>query len=110
MDSPVTCDNGSRVDLVPDKFVCTTQKFGSDQYDRGGSISDFLVLLSSQRYEDSSLYMSIRSVCDTGYEIVIMFELTAGCATSSSDRIVAPSFVIVTSPTLSTNILSRLER
>jgi hypothetical protein len=43
------------VNLVPDKFVCTTQKFRSDQDDRGGSISDFLVLLSGQRYEDSSL-------------------------------------------------------
>jgi hypothetical protein len=31
---------------------------------------------------------------------------TAGCVTSNNDRIVAPSLVIVMSPTLSTNILS----
>jgi hypothetical protein len=33
--------------------------------------------------------------------------LAAGCSTSRSWRIVAPSLVIVTSPTSSTNILSR---
>lgn len=34
--------------------------------------------------------------------------LTAGCCTSNSERMVAPSLVIVTSPMLSTNILSSL--
>ncbi len=38
----------------------------------------------------------------------VVRRLTAGCATSSRDRIVAPSLVIVTSPTLSTSILSSL--
>lgn len=37
-----------------------------------------------------------------------LWELTEGCETSRRERMVAPSLVMVTSPTLSTSILSRL--
>jgi hypothetical protein len=53
---PVTSNNSGGVDLVPDKLICTTKEFRSDQNDRSGSISDFLVLLSCQGHEDSGLY------------------------------------------------------
>ena len=59
-------------------------------------------------------YVSIwvRWPCNVGGKsthsgIYFIFTLAAGCSTSKSFKIVAPSLVTVTSPTSSTNILSR---
>lgn len=53
---PITGDHGGRVDLVPDKLICTTKELRGDQNDRSGSVSNFLVLLGCQRDEDTGLH------------------------------------------------------
>lgn len=52
---PVTSNDSSGVDLVLDKLVGSSKELSSEQNDRGGSVSDLLVLLLSKRDEDSGL-------------------------------------------------------
>ena len=53
----VTGNDGRRVNLVLDEIVRSLQEFGSDDDDRGSTISNFLVLLLSEFYEDPSRWV-----------------------------------------------------
>lgn len=51
---PVPSDDGRRVDLVLDEIVRALEELGGDEDDRGGSVSDLLVLLLSELNEDTA--------------------------------------------------------
>jgi hypothetical protein len=63
-DVPVTSDDGGRVDLVLDELVGSSKELGSEQDDRGRSISDLLILLLGERDEDSGLEARARESND----------------------------------------------
>lgn len=50
----VTGDDGGRVDLVLDEVVGAAEEFGRDDDDRGGAVSDLLVLLLRELDEDAT--------------------------------------------------------
>jgi hypothetical protein len=52
---PVTSDDCRWVDLVPHQLVRALEKLRSDQHDRSGPVSYFLVLLGSERHQYPSL-------------------------------------------------------
>ena len=49
---PVSGNDCRRVDLVAHKVVCVLEKFSGNDYDRGGAITDLLVLLLGEFDED----------------------------------------------------------
>lgn len=53
----VSCDDGGGVDLVFDQLVGSLEELGSNDHDRGGAVTDFLVLLLGQLDKNSSCRM-----------------------------------------------------
>jgi hypothetical protein len=56
------------VDLVVDKLVCSAEELSGEKNDRGGAVTDLLVLLGSKRDEDTSLedvsYKAVQDLAD----------------------------------------------
>lgn len=46
---PVTGDHSGGMDLIPHKLVGPSQKLRSEENDRGGTVTDFFILLSCKR-------------------------------------------------------------
>ena len=87
------------------------EQVSSNDYNAGGSITNFRVLQIRQ-FNNNLLFRRGAMKKKTEWLVFVRFNtkkkktFAAGCSTSSCFRMVAPSFVIVTSPMSSTNILS----
>lgn len=52
---PVTSDHSGGMNLIPHKLIGPSQKLRGEENDGGGTVTDFLILLSCKRNKDPGL-------------------------------------------------------
>lgn len=99
----VAGNNCRRVYLRLDQLICSSQKFGSDNDDRGCAISDFFVLLLGKIHEDFPRWVFDCQKGQNGCTVVGDCYFLEFDRSAESKR----SVLLARTPILSTSILSR---